>query len=271
MPIDELPPPSGGRIVVAGDWHGNTVWAMHVIERTAAMGIDTILQLGDLGVLWPGDVGNTFAFKLQRHLAKFGVRLVFVDGNHDNHSALRALPRDAAGFGVIRTKTKGGGRLELVRWAPRGHRWSWPATTGRPVRFGALGGAFSIDYAHRKPGRDWWPWIEEVEPQDLDALGSEPLDVLVSHDCPTGAVPPSTMSLDYDDELRSQRSRDLLRAAVDATRPVLHFAGHWHQRSTFEIGDSRGSSRTVVQVLGRDGGEGSWLVLDLSALEAHVF
>lgn len=269
MPIDELPPPSGGRIMVAGDWHGNTVWAMHVIERAAAQDIDTILQLGDLGVLWPGDVGNTFAFKLQRHLAKFGVRLFFVDGNHDNHTALRALPRDSAGFGVIRTKTKGGGRWELVRWAPRGHRWSWPDANGRPVKFGALGGAFSIDYAHRKPGRDWWPWIEEVEPQDLDVLGSEPLDVLVSHDCPTGAEPPSTLSLDYDDEVRSKRSRDLLRAAMDVTRPVLHLTGHWHQRMAFRLGGPDEYQSTVVHTLSRDGASGNWVVVDLSTLSVQ--
>lgn len=80
--VPALAVPSGGRVVVAGDWHGNTTWAMHVIERTAALGIDTILHVGDLGILWPGDAGNSFTFKLQRHLNKHGVRLVLVDGNH---------------------------------------------------------------------------------------------------------------------------------------------------------------------------------------------
>ncbi len=204
--LEPLSAPGRGRIVVAGDWHGNALWARHVIERTAAAGIDTILHVGDLGILWPEDAGNSFTFKLQHHLDAQGVRLVLVDGNHDNHSALRALPRDAAGFGVVRTKARRGGRHELIRWAPRGHRWTWPDDAGRPMRFGALGGAFSIDHKRRRAGKDWWPGIEEVAPEDVDALGTEPLDVLVSHDCPTGAVPRSTMRLDHDTEMRSRMS-----------------------------------------------------------------
>lgn len=267
MSIEALLAPAGGRIVVAGDWHGNTAWAKHVIEKTAALGLDTILQVGDLGILWPGDVGNTFAFKVERELNRHGVRLVFVDGNHDNHTALRALPRDTAGFGVISAKTKGGGRLRLVRWVPRGHRWTWTGAGGRQVHFGGLGGAFSIDYEHRKVGRDWWPAVEEVRAHDVETLGPEPLDVLVAHDCPTGAVPPSTISLDYDDEMRSRRSRDLLRAAVDATRPHLMFAGHWHQRRVYELDRQDGAHPTAVHVLGMDGGAGNWAVLDLESLD----
>lgn len=228
--IEALNPPTGGRILVAGDWHGNTAWAMHAVEQAAALGIDTILQVGDLAVLWPGEAGSTFTFKLNKHLARRGVRLVFVDGNHDNHTALRDLPRDTAGFGVVSSKTKGGGDLDLIRWAPRGHRWTWPSVDGRQVRFGALGGAFSIDHRYRTPGRDWWPRIEEVQPEDLDALGRDPLDVLVSHDCPTGASPPSGPRIDPGDDAQSKVSRDLLRAAVNATKPRLMFAGHWHQR-----------------------------------------
>lgn len=72
--IPRFPRPAGGRIVVAGDWHGDTAWAMHVIEQAAALGMDTILHVGDLGVLGPGDVGSSFTFKLQGQLDKHGRR-----------------------------------------------------------------------------------------------------------------------------------------------------------------------------------------------------
>lgn len=262
-----LPAPAGGRIVVAGDWHGNTAWAMHVIEQAAALGIDTILHVGDLGVLWPGDTGNSFTFKLQRHLDRYGVWLPFVDGNHDNHPALRALPRGTDGFGVISTRAKGGRQLQRIRWVPRGHRWTWPGAGGRLIRFGALGGAFSVDHRHRRAGKDWWPVIEEVEPQDVETLGAGPLDVLVSHDCPTGAVPTSGWELDPGDDAQSKVSRDLLRAAVNATRPRLQFAGHWHQRRVYEMDRYDGGEPTAVHVLGMDGQAGNWVVLDLETLE----
>lgn len=261
-----LPAPAGGRIVVAGDWHGNTAWAMHVIEQAAALGIDTILHVGDLGVLWPGDTGNSFTFKLQRHLDRYGVWLPFVDGNHDNHTALRALPRGTDGFGVISTRAKGGRQLQRIRWVPRGHRWTWPGAGGRLIRFGALGGAFSVDHEHRRAGKDWWPGIEEVEPEDVLTLGPEPLDVLASHDCPTGAVPRSTMRLDYDDELRSRMSRDRLREAVNATRPRLMFTGHWHQRLVLELDRHDGEEPTTVHVLDMDDAAENWVVLDLETL-----
>lgn len=52
------------RIVVAGDWHGNTDWALHVIgeanerlTRDNPMASRIILHLGDFGV-WPGTGGT---------------------------------------------------------------------------------------------------------------------------------------------------------------------------------------------------------------------
>src|SRR5665648_715828 len=103
MSIEALSAPAGGRIIVAGPQ-----------DRQVA---DVQDRVGpELG-------GASFTFKLQRELDKHGIRLYLVDGNHDNHTALRALPRDDAGFGVVRTKTKDGGQLDLIRWVPRGHRW----------------------------------------------------------------------------------------------------------------------------------------------------
>lgn len=74
------------------------------------------------------------------------------------------------------------------------------------------------------------------------------------------------MHLAYDDALRSRISRDRLREAVDATRPRLQFAGHWHQRSIFELDRHDGGDPTRVHVLNMDGQAGNWVVLDLETL-----
>ena len=242
-----------------------------MIAAAGRLGIDTIVHVGDLGVRWPGDPGSSFTFKVQRELDKHGVRLFLTDGNHDNPTALRGLLRDDAGFGVIHTfgvipiKAKGGRRLDLIRWTPRGHRWTWPGADGRPVRLGALGGAFSVDWRHRKAGISWWPIDEEVAPENLEQLGTDPLDVLISHECPAGAVPPSTMRIPVGDEAQSKVSRDLLRQAVDVTRPALQFCGHWHQRAVYRIDHPQGPP-TTVQLLDIDGSAANWVVLDLSTL-----
>jgi hypothetical protein len=53
-------PVSPGRILVAGDWHGNEDWALHVINRVprvlAGETTRMILHLGDFGI-WPDRAG----------------------------------------------------------------------------------------------------------------------------------------------------------------------------------------------------------------------
>ncbi|WP_159803300.1 hypothetical protein [Arthrobacter zhaoguopingii] len=48
--------------------------------------------------------------------------MVFIDGNHDVHLDLRALPLNSEGFGVI---------MEQLLYSRRGHRWQLDG-----VRFG---------------------------------------------------------------------------------------------------------------------------------------
>lgn len=76
------------------------------------------------------------------------------------------------------------------------------------------------------------------------------------------------MRLDYDDETRSQVSRDRLREAVNATRPRLQFAGHWHERLVLELDRDDGDEPTTVHVLNMDGEAGNWVILDLETLQA---
>lgn len=69
-------------------------------------------------------------------------------------------------------------------WAPRGLRREWA-----DLRFGTLGGGYSVDHWWRTKGLDFWP--EEVTTaDDVRRLGRDPLDVLVSHD---GPVIPQTL------------------------------------------------------------------------------
>lgn len=60
---------------------------------------------------------------------------------------------------------------DRVQWIPRGCRWVWNG-----VRFGAVGGAFSVDWRRRTPGDSWWPDHENVSDTDIERLGSDALD-----------------------------------------------------------------------------------------------
>ncbi len=41
------------RVVFAGDWHGNLLWATSRIQSIGSSGVKTILHVGDFGI-WPG-------------------------------------------------------------------------------------------------------------------------------------------------------------------------------------------------------------------------
>jgi hypothetical protein len=256
----------GSKVLVFGDVHGELGWLARLIRRAASLNIETLLSVGDLGIgPWPGSGGgSTFEQKLDRICRANGVTLFVCAGNHDNWGTIDKLTPRADGWLELR---------ERVLVAPRGHRWDWAG-----VRFGALPGAFSVDHSYRTDGRDWWPQ-EDVHPEDVTALGSEPLDVLVSHEVPAGIgglFQPH--KLDADTEARAQVSRDLLAQAVQQTRPAMVLCGHWHQRLTAHIPlpegahPQRRTTRVEVLDLGAEympGGptDRNYVVLDLPALK----
>ncbi len=184
---------------------------------------------------------------------------MWIDGNHDNHDALGTLHPDDDGIVPI------GPRCSYLA---RGLRWEW-----RGVRFGALGGAFSVDWSDRAVGESWWPG-EVLTQADVDRLGERPLDVLVCHDAPAGA-PLRGLALPPADEIQAKDVRDLLSEAVRQTRPKLVVHGHWHHRHSFELawptcGDSSGVTwaSTLVVGLAADvqASQRSWAILELDPL-----
>lgn len=206
------------RVLIAGDVHGNVSWFRHLCDVALEQGCDAVLQLGDFG-FWPHvSTGRRFQDEASRHAARAGVVVYWIDGNHENHAQLRALAR-SGGFVAV---------ADRCVYISRGHRWTWSG-----VRFGALGGAFSIDWRDRVPGTSWWP--EEVTTDsDVELLGSAPLDVLVSHEAPAG-IPLAGFPLPASDQVRTEEVRELIRAAVEATQPRLVLHGHWHRRYTYEL------------------------------------
>lgn len=262
MEPNSFPAPANGRIVIAGDWHGNTAWMKRALQAVHDAGHDTIIHVGDLQVLWPCDIAGPmtseqyalmpaavdlyeFTWALGSLLEKYGITMLFVDGNHDNHPALRALPLDGYGFGAI---------SDRLMYLPRGHRFNMG-----DVRFGALGGAYSVNKSRLTHGINWWPH-EVVEPADVAALGTAALDVLITHEVPAGITLAKVFELPDAIERDSYVSRLLLRDAVRNTEPALVFSGHWHQRLTSPLP----FTRTAVHVLDRDGYTGNLVVLDLA-------
>lgn len=245
------------RVLLAGDTHGNGRWVGHLCKLARTHSCEVIVQLGDFG-FWPHTAdGLRLLAEVEWHAQRNGVaRLVWIDGNHENHDALGELEPETDGTVDIGSR---------CAYLPRGHRWEW-----RGFRFGALGGAFSIDWRHRVLGESWWPQ-EVLTAADVDRLGDERLDVLVCHDAPAG-VPLRGLALPPADEVRASEVRDLIAEAVRRTQPRLVVHGHWHHRYSFELtwpiaDDAAGLAWASTQVEGLaadvQASHQAWAILDL--------
>lgn len=255
LPAPALPAPV--RIGVAGDWHGNTGWAVRAIRRICAQlpagSPRIVLHLGDFGI-WPDRGGAEFLARTDAALAAAGAQLWFVDGNHEDHAMLGRLSPGPDGRCPV---------TDRIWHLPRGYRWEWH---GR--RWLALGGAVSLDRAERTAGRDWWPEEEISAAQAAVVTAAGPADVLVSHDCPAGiehafTAPPPAWS--RADVARARQHQELLAGVAAAVRPSVVLHGHLHEyyRRTVDLGWG------PVSVTGLDcdnAQHGNWGILDLAAL-----
>jgi calcineurin-like phosphoesterase family protein len=249
-----MPVPAPGRILVAGDWHGNTRWAQHVIGEAGALLADEeqriILHLGDFGI-WPGLDGTLYLNGVLGACLAHDVQVLFVDGNHEDFTRIEDFRiRDG----------------QLVSWLPRGYRWEWHGRTWL-----ALGGGVSLDKAIRTEGRDWWPQEEITSAQAWDVITAGPADVMVTHDCPGGVVhafPPPPPFWDLRDMARSAAHRERLQRVVDVVRPSHLLHGHLH------IGYQRtadfGYGPVEITGLDRDGEKWNYAILDTRTMEWEI-
>lgn len=211
--MDPLATPE--HIAFAGDWHANPGWAKKAVTHAASLHADVIVHLGDFGYHF----NDQFLEPVNEILSYYKLPLLFVDGNHENFDVLYQYPVDADT-----------GLRQITPWIwhlPRGFRWEWDG-----VRFLALGGAHSIDRKGRTPGTSWW-YQEAVTDADVElAVTGGPVDVLVSHDCPTGVIIPGIAQGEWrwdPDELTASKVHQLqLRRVVDEVQPRYIWHGHFH-------------------------------------------
>ena len=229
------------RVIVAGDWHGNTNRAGGVISSAGTREIPVVIQLGDFGFWVPGSNTDAYLDTVEKVCSRFGVTLLWVDGNHEDHLTLNTLPLNDFGVRPIR---------EHIFHLPRGFRWIWHGRTWM-----ALGGAHSVDKHLRSPGRSWWP-EEYLSDADLQrAISGGPVDMIVAHDCPDRVDIPGLAPAGFFPAAQiadSEAHRYLVGTVVDATTPGVLFHGHYHRRYN-AVRSLPGGGQTAIIGLGDDG------------------
>ena len=239
---------------VAGDWHGNTRWAVRALADFRDAGVTTVWHLGDFG-LWPGPTGNDYLDAIEGACVRLGITILVTPGNHEDYAQLAQVP------GVplwVR---------DHIAFLPRGHRFT---VNGWHVL--SFGGAPSIDFEFREEGVSWWPAELPADDEVDAAIAGGPCDILLLHESAnaphlTGAVSRivgsnssgwSDQGLAYARLGRERITR--LRAGV---RPHMALHGHYHVADIAKHGDG---SWTVS--LGGDGGDGNLGLLQLPARQA---
>lgn len=227
-------PRVGETIVFAGDWHGNANFATRVMTHLELKNVkpDAVIHTGDFGYNFSDEYLDT----VNGLAASLGTVVMFVDGNHENFDWLLQQPVSRDGVRRLR---------ERVWHLPRNFRWTWQG-----LKFGALGGAVSVDQHHRMRGVSWWPQEQITMPELVSAAMLGPVDVLVTHDCPAGVEIPDL----EDGELyfprnllkESDEHRTRLAGAVQMMRPTWLWHGHYHVRHTGRLDYQDGSGCVVT-------------------------
>lgn len=199
-------------ILLFGDVHGRYEEANKLYNAVlqAHKSVDLLIQVGDLGY-FPNFHNST------RWVRSFDHPCLFIDGNHDDHRALRSL----------RPRERVYGQWEYM---PRG-----------TVRDGILfiGGARSIDANYRIRGVDWWP-EENISYREQEAI----LDTLlryegeihtvISHDAPGGLDVSEACTYTGTDIVDGNRK--FLQHVLDTVAPKRWYFGHYHKamRGTYQ-------------------------------------
>lgn len=225
---------------VAGDWHGDTRWAMRMLHLFSRNRIRTILHVGDFG-LWPGESGAKYLRKVDRTLAELGQTIFVTEGNHEWFDKLDRIESGADGLKRVTPR---------IIFLPRGYRWQWSGWN-----FMSLGGAPSVDFETRKRGVSWWPQ-EAITMGDVYRIRESvevrgTVDVMITHDAPKNVLAIeeaiqgnphgfSEKGLQYASE-----GRELLHAAWGMAQPGLLFHGHYHL-PVDEVVEGEGFSSRIV-------------------------
>ena len=191
------------KITIIGDVHGKTDQYQKML-RQKYKGQRTF-QVGDMGVGFAGIPG------LHKDIMGGGEHY-WIRGNHDDPAQCRKTIGYAGEYGY------------------------WEED-----KLFFLGGAYSIDYAWRIPGKSWWA-DEELSWEELDKaldlyIKTKPRFV-ISHEAPQA---PATWLLTMiapgfrPEKIVSTRTGSAMQRMLDYHKPEKWIFGHYHIDKTFEF------------------------------------
>ena len=209
------------QLYVTGDIHGEIEIMDRFSKKNFPEGInldksDIVVIMGDFGLIWTGTPCKSEEYHL-KWLQNRSWTTVFIDGNHENHPRLQALPIEQKFDGPVGVVRDG------IYYLKRGETYN---LNGRKVF--CFGGALSWDKESRKEFLSWWseeiPNHEEME-HALDTLEANQwkFDYVFTH----------TMPLKIVDKVglkggKKDTTCDFLEHISKSVKCKSWFSGHFH-------------------------------------------
>lgn len=235
------------RIYICGDTHGEHDLGklQRLCAREQLTYEDYIIICGDCGILWNEEIDP----ETRRAFERLKTNILFVDGNHENHAALNALPVLSWNGGNVHRIS------EHIVHLMRGQVFSLEGFT-----FFCLGGGDSHDASFRIPNISWWK-EERITEKDIITATENLQKVNFKVDYVISHIPPNcfidkiieelTMcgeEIPYylRDKLVRTPSGDMLERIAHKIKFKLWFSGHLHHDT--KIGNYYSLYNRIVRI-----------------------
>lgn len=199
-----------------GDIHGNLFEIIDFINRFNLGKNDNIIILGDCGIAWRKDKKDLIQnIKLWNECGN-GVKLYFIDGNHENFNILNSLPIEN-NMGKI---------ADNIYHLRRGQVYEF-----ENKKILVCGGADSIDKYRRIENFTWWK-EEAISQETIDDIPAGHYDYVLTHCCPRSVFEKNKIYLStlqfLDENKINHNSEDMLEQLKNKITFDHWFFAHYH-------------------------------------------
>ena len=199
-----------------GDIHGNLFEIIDFINRFDLGKSDNIIILGDCGIAWRKDKKDLDQnIKLWNECGN-GVKLYFIDGNHENFNILNSLPIEN-NMGKI---------ADNIYHLRRGQVYEF-----ENKKILVCGGADSIDKYRRIENFTWWK-EEAISQETIDDIPAGHYDYVLTHCCPRSIFEKNRIYLStlqfLDENKINHSSEDMLEQLKNKITFDHWFFAHYH-------------------------------------------
>ena len=199
-----------------GDIHGNLFEVIEFINRFELGENDNIIILGDCGIAWRKDRKDLDQNIKLWNESSNGVKLYFLDGNHENFNILNSLPIEN-NMGKI---------ADNIYHLRRGEIYEFE---GKKIL--VCGGADSVDKYRRVENFTWWK-EETISQETIDNIPAGHYDYVLTHCCPRSIFDNNRVYLStlqfLDENKINHNSEDMLEQLKDKITFDHWCFGHYH-------------------------------------------